>query len=153
MPKRHRTTKTTKRGNSSKLAHPWLWVGIAGIVILLVAVGFLILPKGSTGALPAEITPEQAFQKYQQGAFFLDVRTLDDWKQVHIAKSTLIPLDELSARLGELPGDTDIVVVCLSGRRSKEGLSILQNAGFKRVTSLSGGLQAWSVAGYPVETP
>jgi hypothetical protein len=91
MPKRHRTTKTTKRRNTSKLAHPWLWVGIAGIVILLVVVGFLILPKGSIGELPPEITPEQAFQKYQQGAFFLDVRTLDDWKQVHIARSTLIP--------------------------------------------------------------
>lgn len=153
MPKRHRTTKTTKRQNSSKLARPWLWIGIAGIAILLVAIGFLLFPKGSAGALPPEITPEQAFQKYQQGAFFLDVRTLDDWKQVHIARSTQIPLEELSARLGELPGDTDIVVVCLYGRRSKEGMSILQNAGFKRVTCLSGGLQAWSVAGYPVETP
>jgi rhodanese-related sulfurtransferase len=41
--------------------------------------------------------------------------------------------------------------VCLSGHRSQSGTAILQQAGFMRVFCLSGGLQAWKAAGYPVQ--
>jgi rhodanese-related sulfurtransferase len=99
-----------------------------------------------------EISAIQAYQKYQEGAFFLDVRTQAEWEQMHIAKSSLIPLDELQNRLSELPRDRDIVVVCLSGHRSKEGMTILQQAGFSRATCMTGGLTAWKEAGYPLET-
>jgi rhodanese-related sulfurtransferase len=106
----------------------------------------------SSKATPSvEITPAQAYAKFQQGAFFLDVRSQDEWNQFHIAGSTLIPLDELQNRLNELPKNQDIVVVCLSGHRSQSGVTILQQAGFKQVSCLSGGLQAWTAAGYPVE--
>jgi rhodanese-related sulfurtransferase len=98
-----------------------------------------------------EITPAQAYAKYQQGAFFLDVRSQDEWNQFHIAGSTLIPLDELPNRLNELPRNQDIVVICLSGHRSQSGVAILQQAGFPRLSYLSGGLQAWTAAGYPVQ--
>jgi rhodanese-related sulfurtransferase len=63
----------------------------------------------------------------------------------------LIPLDQLKDRLDELPKDQDIVVVCRSGRRSKIGASILQEAGFTRVESMSGGLNEWAAANYPLE--
>jgi rhodanese-related sulfurtransferase len=99
----------------------------------------------------AEITPAQAYAKYQQGTFFLDVRSQDEWNQFHISGSTLIPLDQLQDRLGELPKSQDIIVVCLSGHRSQSGVTILQKAGFTRVSCLSGGLQAWTAAGYPVQ--
>ena len=54
-------------------------------------------------------------------------------------------------RMSELPKDKDIVVVCRSGNRSKEGTTILRDAGFARVTCMTGGLQAWAAAGYPTE--
>ena len=87
----------------------------------------------------------------QQGAFFLDVRSQAEWEQFHVAVSTLIPLDQLPNRLSELPKDKDIVVVCLSGHRSQSGVAILQQAGFTRVSYVSGGLQAWIAAGFPVQ--
>ncbi len=93
----------------------------------------------------------QAFEKYRAGALFLDVRTEAEWNQGHIANSVLIPLDQLANRLSELPHDRDIVVVCWSGARSQEGTAILRAAGFARVTGLSGGLERWIAAGYPVE--
>ncbi len=68
-----------------------------------------------------------------------------------IPGSQLIPLDELPNRLDALPRDKDIVVVCRSGNRSKEGTTILRQAGFSRATCMSGGLKAWAAAGYPVE--
>jgi rhodanese-related sulfurtransferase len=124
----------------------WGGLGIA-VVVIIVAV-ILLIPK-ITG--DTHISATQAYQKYQQGAFFLDVRSQEEWTQVHIANSTLIPLDELQNRLSELPKDRDIVVVCLSGHRSEEGVTILRDAGFSRATCMTGGLTAWKATGYPLE--
>ncbi len=124
------------------------WIGLAGLIVLLV-VGALLLIRPSPG-LPSEVSARQALEAYQKGALFLDVRTAAEWSQGHIRQSLLIPLDELPNRLGELPRDRDIVVVCKSGARSQEGAAILLQAGFPHVTSLTGGLQSWVSAGYPL---
>jgi rhodanese-related sulfurtransferase len=124
-----------------------IWVGLAALFVAVVA--FLVLRAPTT--LPSEVQPAQAYDLYRQGALFVDVRTQAEWAQGHIAGSTLIPLDELSGRINELPRDKTIVVICRSGTRSKEGAAILRQAGFPRVTCLTGGLQAWVAAGYPLE--
>ena len=124
------------------------WVGL-GIGILLLIGGALLLFR-SAPALPSEISTMQAFEEYRQGALFLDVRSAAEWNQGHIQDSLLIPLDELPMRLSELPRDRDIVVVCKSGVRSREGAALLREAGFTRVTCLTGGLQSWIAAGYPL---
>jgi rhodanese-related sulfurtransferase len=126
----------------------WKWLGLGFAAIVIIVAAILLIPK-ITGDV--HISVAQAYQKYQQGAFFVDVRSQEEWDQVHIANSTLIPLDELQNRLNELPNDRDIVIVCLSGHRSEEGVTILRNAGFSRATCMSGGLTAWKAAGYPLE--
>jgi rhodanese-related sulfurtransferase len=123
-----------------------IWIGVGVLVVF--AVGFLIFKPTKSG--PAEITAAQAYDKYQAGALFVDVRTQEEWNQGHIAKSILISLDQLPNRMNELPKDREIVVVCHSGVRSKEGATILSTAGFQRVNCLTGGLQAWVSAGYPI---
>jgi rhodanese-related sulfurtransferase len=133
-------------GKSRPARAPWLWIGL-GLVILAAAAFLLLRPKSP--AAP-EISVVQAYEKYQQGIYFIDVRTQEEWDQGHIDKTTLIPLDDLESRLGELPRDQEIVVVCRSGRRSKQGVAILQQAGFSNVASMSGGVQAWETAGYPL---
>jgi rhodanese-related sulfurtransferase len=155
MSRKHNTGKTAA-SNPSRYHHQkkrspylkWLWVGLG---ILFVA-GLIILLSGSGNDSENEITVAQAHEKYQQGAFFLDVRTQDEWDQGHIARSTLIPLNDLESRLSELPMDGDIVVVCRSGLRSRDGVNILQKAGFTRVTCMSGGILAWTAAGYSLES-
>lgn len=129
---------------------------------LLVVTAALLLSACSAGSTakasptatvsPAAISPAEAYVKFQQGVFFLDVRTQPEWDQFHIKGSTLIPLEELQARLNELPKGREIVVVCLTGQRSQRGAAILQQAGFPQVSYVSGGYQAWMTAGYPVET-
>ena len=129
---------------------PLMLVGLllaaAAIIYLAVASG-----AGSAAGLPATISVEQAYQKYNQGAFVLDVRTQEEWNDFHAPGTTLIPLDELPGRLDELPRDREIVVVCRSGNRSQQGRDILLGAGFTQVTSMSGGLNEWRSAGYPTE--
>lgn len=81
----------------------------------------------------------------------LDVRTVEEWNEFHAPNTTLIPLDELASRVDEVPRDREIVVVCRSGNRSQQGRDILLNAGFEKVTSMTGGLNEWRARGYPIE--
>jgi rhodanese-related sulfurtransferase len=85
------------------------------------------------------------------GAFVLDVREPAEWADGHIPDATLIPLGELASRVGELPRDRNIVVVCRSGNRSAQGRDSLLAAGFPAVTSLDGGMTDWQEAGMPTE--
>ena len=154
MARKHRTTqpassnKTVSRRHSqhNRQNPTWLWIGLG--ILVLIGIAFLFINFGQ--ATPTEISVAQAHAKYQQGALFVDVRTQEEWDQGHIANTTLMPLNDLPNRLGELPHDRDIVVVCRSGVRSKEGMTILRQAGFTRSSCMTGGLQAWVAAGYPV---
>jgi rhodanese-related sulfurtransferase len=153
MPNRRHALKNNPSQHASQHRHGVrrrnltpLWIGLA--VLLVIGAAFLLFRPQS--GLPSEVQATQAYDLYQKGALFLDVRTQQEWDQGHIARSTLIPLDALPARINELPKDKDIVVVCRSGARSKEGTTLLRQAGFTRVTCLTGGLQAWVAAGYPL---
>jgi rhodanese-related sulfurtransferase len=120
-------------------------------IVLLVLWGNYRAKTKPSAALPPEISVSEAYNKYQNDAFVLDVRTQEEWDDFHAPNSTLIPLDQLSSRLNEIPGDKEIVVVCRSGNRSQQGRDILLDAGFEQVTSMQGGLTEWRASGYPVE--
>jgi rhodanese-related sulfurtransferase len=127
----------------------WLW-GLLALLLIGVAVVWLNSQTPADAAsLPLEITVEEARAKREAGAFILDVRQPEEWNEVHIPGSTLIPLDQLEARVAELPSDQEIVVVCRSGNRSATGRDILLDAGFTQVTSMAGGVTQWGTAGYP----
>lgn len=141
----------------SKTAAPsktraWLFV-FGGLFLVALAVGAIafIQPPAAPAlsTAPAEISVAEAADKYEAGVFFLDVRTQEEWNEVHIPDTTLIPLDELKTRLNELPRGVEIVVVCRSGNRSQEGRDILSDAGFGPVSSMAGGVRDWSAQGLP----
>jgi rhodanese-related sulfurtransferase len=82
----------------------------------------------------------------------LDVRTPEEYAQDgHIAGSTLLPLQELPQRLGELEKDQPIACFCRSGNRSRTACEQLAQAGFTNLVNIDGGIGAWKAAGYPVE--
>jgi rhodanese-related sulfurtransferase len=126
-------------------------VVVALIIYLLLQMGGGTADTPSSNALASTIHVNEAYDMYQNGAFVLDVRTQEEWNEFHAPNTTLIPLDQLSSRLNEVPRDRQIVVVCRSGNRSQQGRDILLNAGFEQVTSMTGGLNEWRASGYPVE--
>jgi len=74
----------------------------------------------------------------------LDVREPHEVEIAHIPGARLIPLGQLASRVGELDRDADLVVHCRSGVRSAQAVRFLQEAGFRRVRNLTGGILAWS---------
>jgi rhodanese-related sulfurtransferase len=139
--------KKKQRRKVNKQNKLWNWIGPVFAAVAIIVVVILFIPK-FTGV--PHISVSEAYQKYQQGAFFLDVRSQAEWDQAHIANSTLLPLDELHNRLADLPKGQDIVVVCLTGHRSEEAVTILRKARFSQATCMTGGLTAWIAAGYPL---
>jgi NADPH-dependent 2,4-dienoyl-CoA reductase/sulfur reductase-like enzyme/rhodanese-related sulfurtransferase len=78
-------------------------------------------------------------------AVVLDVRNRSERASGFIPGSIHIPLDEIRARMDELPRDREIVVSCLSGQRSYFACRILAQHGF-RVRNLTGSYRTWKIA-------
>jgi rhodanese-related sulfurtransferase len=135
----------------SKRFPSWVWAALAAVAVLVVAAILLLNRKPAAEQSTNEINVAQAYEKYQGGAFILDVRTQAEWDSFHIPNTSLVPLDQLAARVNEVPKDQEVVVVCRSGNRSQAGGDILRQAGYDQVSSMSGGVNAWRTAGYPVE--
>jgi rhodanese-related sulfurtransferase len=93
------------------------------------------VPEIQPAAVPAE-------------AFVLDVREPDEWVAGHAVGAVHMPMNEVPARLGELP-DTEIVVICKSGGRSAQVTQFLMAQG-RRAVNLGGGTTAWQAAGRPM---
>jgi molybdopterin/thiamine biosynthesis adenylyltransferase/rhodanese-related sulfurtransferase/molybdopterin converting factor small subunit len=74
----------------------------------------------------------------------IDVREPHEWEIAHIEGARLIPLGQLPERLAELDGHSEIVTHCHHGARSMKALAVLKGAGFNRVRSLAGGIDAWA---------
>ena len=103
------------------------------------------------GSLP-HIAPSDAQQRLQTQPkpFLLDVRTPEEFAAGHAPGATLIPLDELKARLAEIPADREVLCICASGSRSSVATRQLQAAG-RQATNVAGGMGAWTRQGLPVK--
>ena len=73
------------------------------------------------------------------GAFLLDVRAPGELTLESVPGAVNIPLPQLRARLGELPKDREIKVICRSAQRAHYATRILLQNGFT-ASVLSGGM-------------
>ncbi len=90
------------------------------------------------------ITPHDLRDKMEKGEDFLllDVRTPAEHAADAIEGSRLVPVQELSFRVAELPRDREIVAYCRVGNRSAFAATYLARLGFN-VKNLAGGIAAW----------
>jgi adenylyltransferase/sulfurtransferase len=75
--------------------------------------------------------------------FILDVREPFEYQIANLG-ARLIPMNEVPARLDEIPRDREVVVQCKSGGRSQRVAEFLAQSGYTRVANLSGGILAWA---------
>jgi glyoxylase-like metal-dependent hydrolase (beta-lactamase superfamily II)/rhodanese-related sulfurtransferase len=68
----------------------------------------------------------------------------------HLPEARLMPLSQLTRRLGELDRERPVVAVCRSGVRSAQASVLLTKAGFGQVANLAGGMLRWRTEGLPV---
>jgi rhodanese-related sulfurtransferase len=95
---------------------------------------------------PDNITPSELKKRLDAGdrPDLLDVREPWEFELARIEGSTLIPMGELAERASELDPAQETVVICHHGNRSAYVARALQQAGFRKVLNLEGGLDAYS---------
>ncbi|HWR84423.1 MAG TPA: rhodanese-like domain-containing protein [Rhodoglobus sp.] len=89
-----------------------------------------------------ELGPDEALARVRAGAKLIDVRERDEWDAVHAPEAVLLPMSELQERLGELPHDEELLIVCHSGARSARVTAFLNREGYD-AANVAGGMLAW----------
>lgn len=140
-----------------------LAVAIAGVVLVLNTIPGICTfkklhageknPKSQTEV--QNISPEHTKELMDKSkdVFVLDVRTKEEYDEVHLKGACLIPIQELEQNLGKIPKDKKVIVHCASGKRSARACEMLKDKGLKELYNLEGGIRQWQAEGYPVEKP
>nr|WP_254646326.1 rhodanese-like domain-containing protein [Streptomyces sp. GbtcB6] len=101
----------------------------------------------------ARLTPAEARERTDADAVLLDVREAGEWAAGHAPGAVHAPLSGLAAGapLPPAAADRPLVVICRSGRRSREAAALLTARGLDAV-DVVGGMTGWRAAGLAVST-
>ncbi len=100
-----------------------------------------------------QITVQSLHDRVQANASqVLDVRREPEWNAGHIEGAVWWPLDNFKVSPPEIDHDRPIAVHCKSGYRSMIACSLLQRAGFRNVSNVIGGFDAWQQTDLPIQT-
>ena len=93
-----------------------------------------------------EMAPSELKRRLDAGESLtvLDVREPWECQIARLNSSLNIPLGEVPARLGELDRNSELIVMCKAGGRSRRAAEFLAARGFGRVANLAGGIDAWA---------
>ena len=95
-----------------------------------------------------EVSPQQVKAKLDAGDPFtlLDCRNDDERAFCVIEPSLHIPMPQTPERLDDIPRGQPVIVYCHHGVRSLQVAGFLKQQGIEDVQSMSGGIDAWSLA-------
>ncbi len=104
-----------------------------------------------------EIYPGIVADKIKNNEDFvlLDVRTLEEYEEIHLKGAVLLPVQELSEKtlaeigLGKDSKDREIIIYCRSGGRSQTAYNIMNSLGYTNIKSVSGGIIHYEEDNYP----
>jgi len=104
-----------------------------------------------------EIYPGDLVEKIKRNEdiIILDVRTIEEYKEIHLENSLLLPVQEMSQQslaeigLGENAKDKEIYIYCRSGNRSQTAYNIMESLGYTNIKSVAGGMIHWEEDEYP----
>ncbi len=86
--------------------------------------------------------------QHKEKRLVLDVRTESETALACIENAICLPLSQLEERISELAGleYKNLVITCQKGPRAERAVLILQSYGFKKLTLLTGGMEAYLAA-------
>ena len=116
---------------------------------------FIVSCNNSNFKSPKEaFTTKEVSEMLKGDVLLIDVRNPDEIaKQSYDVKNIInIPLDSIEAKIIIIPKNKQVILVCQSGKRSKEAYDILLKKGFTNLAIMVGGINAWSEAGLPTKS-
>jgi rhodanese-related sulfurtransferase/glyoxylase-like metal-dependent hydrolase (beta-lactamase superfamily II) len=103
------------------------------------------LPLAKSGT----IKPGELNSDLQKGTapVIVDVRLPNEWAEMRIGATANLPLQHLDELAAKLDPTQPVITVCNSAYRSSMAVGILERHGFKQISSMAGGTEAWVEAG------
>jgi rhodanese-related sulfurtransferase len=101
-----------------------------------------------------EISAADVLQMRERGEDFalVDVREDREWNLGHVPGAVHVARGTLEGRIeGAVPRERKVVLYCARGNRSALAADTLGEMGYRDVSSLAGGIQAWVDAGGEIE--
>ncbi len=120
------------------------------IVTLLVLVTVAATDLLAASARDITSREAKALIEKNRNVFVLDVRTPDERRQGYIAGSTLIPIDAMAKRIGEVPRNRPVLVYCAVGSRSGVVAQALSRQGYGEVYNMKDGILGWYRNGFAI---
>lgn len=97
----------------------------------------------------AHLSPAAAAEQLRSGnVTLIDVREPAEFAALHIPGAILRPLSSFDP--ASLPAG-QVIFTCGSGKRSLTAIALCAQAGLAHHAHIAGGLQAWAMAGLPVQ--
>ena len=112
-------------------------------------------PAPASAAEVDEVDVAELKQRLDAGEdiYLLDVRNPEELAEHGMIEGAVnIPIDQLEARMAEVPKDKPIVTYCMRGGRASRAAELLRANGYEQPIE-SGGITAWKEAGYEVVQP
>jgi hypothetical protein len=106
-------------------------------------------PDQEEGTMVHEVDLAAFAAGHADGGYVVDVRERGEYLAGHVPGAKLIPLASVPARLGQLPTDRPVYVICASGNRSRNATAWMRSAGID-AHSVAGGTGGWARLGHPV---
>ncbi|WP_404451496.1 rhodanese-like domain-containing protein [Virgibacillus necropolis] len=119
------------------------------ILVVILALAFYLLLKrimpvvGVRHKTPSELRDQLKVKDKQ----FIDVRSSEAYNREHIRGFENIPLSELSVNIQKLERSNEVILISDNNRQMKRASAKLKRRGFRYVTTVRGGLQAWNEGG------
>ena len=108
-------------------------------------------PEAAAPASEVGLAPQRVAELQRDGEVdLIDVREDAEWEAGRIAGARRIPLNELTARAGEVARDRTVVFCCRGGSRSGMAAEAFSADGYD-AHNMIGGLVAWHDEGLPLE--
>lgn len=122
-------------------------------VAALLSLVFIGCAASTGGFRSLSVQETKTFLSNNPNVLVLDVRTAEEFSSPtgHLENATLIPVQELEQRIGELQQHKSkpIVVYCRTGGRSARASDLLTKQGFTAI-NMVGGIMDWNAANLPV---
>lgn len=121
----------------------------------LIVAATLALPAAALAAPEADrISLETAREALSNGeALLIDIREPDEHALGVAPDARLLPLSQIAQRVGEIPRDQPVLLICRTQNRSGRLVQALRKQGYDNVRYVDGGMNGWQERGYATVPP
>lgn len=113
------------------------------IFIIIAVVLIIIFSLNTKKSTYHKISAEEVKELIKLQTVIIDVRTKEEYESGHIENAINIPYDNINSKTINNSKDTNIIVYCRSGSRSKTAANTLIKLGYKNVYDL-GSINNWN---------